>query len=414
MSKLKTPVSLQTAFGEYELHDILGEGGAGRVYSGKSASGEAVAVKLLTAGSSDKRRRFKNEITFLARNQHANIVTVIDHGMAAGSDLAGPFYVMDRYSSNLRVVMSSPVSSAERLRLFALVLDGVEAAHLQKVVHRDLKPENVLYEVSTKALAVADFGVASFTTDHMATAVKTGAHQRLANFQYAAPEQRVGGKGVTDATDIYALGLILNEMFTGEVPHGTDYKLIASVSADHAYLDGIVSKMLKQNPAERPQSIALLKADIQKYAADAVSQQRLSKITQTVIPAGAIDDPLAHDPPKLVGAAWLNGTLELKLDRPVSESWLHALHNMGNFTAVMGIPPTSFRFIGATATVSCPEHSAQNVIDYLKQWLPMATALLKYNLENKAREAEARAKEELRRAREAEERNIRVNSNLKV
>jgi serine/threonine protein kinase len=412
MFKLKAPINLQTAFGEYRLDEQLGEGGAGRVYGGVDDSGAQIAIKVLTQTSSDKKRRFKNEIAFLARNKHANIVTVTDHGVASGS-VKGPFYVMRRYNGNLRVLMGKSVPG-EMMKLFSQILDGVEAAHLQGVTHRDLKPENVLFDNGNNALAIADFGVASFTDDQLVTLVETAPTQRLANFQYAAPEQRVAGKSVSSNADIYALGLMLNEMFTANVPHGTDYRLIASVATEYGYLDGIVSQMIKQNPTERPGSILDVKRLIQRHQEEAVSLQRLSKINETVVRTGEIDEPLAQVAPVLLDANWDNGLLRLTLDRAVTTEWVNALQNMGSFTSVVGAEPHNFQFRGATATVQTQGNSAQTVIDHFKLWLPQATRVLKQRLVENVRKEEARRREQLRQEREAEERRLRANRNLRV
>ena len=104
-------------------------------------------------------------------------------------------------------------------------------------------------------LALADFGTARFTEDELYTAVETKAQDRLANFLYAAPEQRVRGKNIDTRADIYAIGLILNEMFTHEVPQGSGYKTIASIAPEYSYLDEIVDKIIRQIPDERLNSI---------------------------------------------------------------------------------------------------------------------------------------------------------------
>lgn len=413
MSKLNEPFILETTFDEYRLDEQIGEGGAGRVFGGTDSDGAKVAVKVLSQATADKRRRFKNEVAFLARNKHPNIVTVVDHGVAVGK-VKGPFYVMRRYAGSLRDIMEKRLSPGEVMELFSQIINGVEAAHLQGVVHRDLKPENVLYDRSAKSLAVADFGVASFTEAELVTLVETGPNQRLANFQYAAPEQRARGSAVSAAADIYALGLILNEMFTAIVPHGTDYKSIGSVSRDWEFLDAIVAQMIKQNPSERPSSIAAIKQIILRYQDEAVSLQRLSRISDTVIRIGEIDDPLAIEPPVLVGAEWDNGQLRLTLNRPVSAEWVSALRNMGSQTSIMGSEPQRVEFRGATATVPAKESSAQMVVDYFKSWLPQASRVLKDQLEQNAlREAAAR-REQLRLEREAEEQRLRVNRRLQV
>jgi serine/threonine protein kinase len=331
MSKLKQRVTLETAFGSYVVNELIGEGGAGRVYGGIGSDSVPIAVKVLATerASSEKKGRFKNEIAFLARNKHANIVTVIDHGVANARGITGPFYVMRSYDGNLRDLIRGKLRPDAVLPLFSQMLDGVEAAHLLGAVHRDLKPENVLYSGPTQVPAIADFGVASFTEDILATLVNTEPTQRLANFQYAAPEQRVPGKTITAAADIYALGLMLNEMFTGAVPHGTEYQLIASVSSQMGFLDDVVARMIRQAPNERPAKIGEVKALIQRHQSEAVSLQRLSKISETIIRVDEIDELLAHDPPRLVGAEWANGTLTLTLDRPVNQDWVSALVQMG-------------------------------------------------------------------------------------
>jgi serine/threonine protein kinase len=234
------------------VDELLGEGGAGRVYGGVGIDNSKIALKVLAADRSttDKRRRFKNEIAFLLRNKHRNVVTVIDHGLSPD----GPFYVMRRYDSNLRELMRSGVPADAVLPFFSQILDGVEAAHLQGVVHRDLKPENILYERDSNTLAVADFGTPRFTEDLVITTVETGPAQRLANFQYAAPEQR-SRKGGSRECRYLCFGVILNEMFTGEVPHGTEYRLIGHVAKEQSFLDEIVAMTIRQRPEERPASI---------------------------------------------------------------------------------------------------------------------------------------------------------------
>jgi serine/threonine protein kinase len=280
------------------------------------------------------------------------------------------------------------------------------------VIHRDLKPENILHR--SGALAIADFGIARFTEDLLLTLVETGPADRLANFIYAAPEQRVPGAQVNATADIYALGLMLNEMFTGAVPHGTDYQKIGSVSQQHEYLDAIVERMLRQKPGERPSKIEDVKILLTKYGAEAVALQRISAIDQTVIKSQEIDEPLANEPPKLIDANWDNGRLTLTLDRRVSEAWVRALQNMGSFASVVGKPPGVFQFSGNIARVSAMEHEAQGIIDFFKQWLPIATTTLRHQLQEEARQREAAQREQLRAQREAEERRLRVNKTLRV
>ncbi|BDU72954.1 serine/threonine-protein kinase [Mesoterricola silvestris] len=417
MSKLKTPATFETTFGSYEVTELIGEGGAGRVYGGTGLDGRPIALKVLSEerASKEKRGRFKNEIAFLARNNHPNIVTVLDHGIATSGSIKGPFYVMPRYSRSLRQLMKDGMKPGDVLPLFAQFLDGVEAAHLQKVVHRDLKPENILLDAGGKTPAIADFGIAKFNEDVIATLVETSPAQRLANFQYAAPEQRTPGKEAGVGSDLYALGLMLNEMYTGAVPHGTDYKTIASVFPEMGFLDEIVTKMLKQQPQDRPGSIAEIKALIQRYQSKAVSLQRLSKIDNTVIPEGKVDDPLAFEPPKLVNFDWDGENLTLILDRPVSYEWIAAVKDLrGSYSSVMGKGPETFFFKGNRATVAAQEYQVQQIIDLFKPWLPMATQRLRQKLEDANQRAEAERKTKQRQEREAEERRVNLLRNIRI
>ena len=142
MVKLKDRVTLETAFGTYVVDELIGEGGAGKVYGGVGSDSSPVAIKVLASdrASSDKRKRFKNEIAFLARNKHANIVSVLDHGIADDKKIVGPFYVMRRYDGNLRTLMQKWIPSTDILGLFGQILDGVEAAHLQALSTVTLRP----------------------------------------------------------------------------------------------------------------------------------------------------------------------------------------------------------------------------------------------------------------------------------
>ncbi len=416
MPKLKKPISFETTFNVYTADELLGEGGAGRVFGGVASDQTQIAIKVLAEerASTDKRRRFKNELAFQARNKHSNIVTVVDHGVIRGAEVNGPFYVMHRYQASLRDLIKAGIKPEHVMPLFSQILDGVEAAHLQGVFHRDLKPENILHAQETNTLAIADFGTAHFTEDLLVTQVQTGPTQRLANIMYAAPEQRTAGACDGAAADIYALGLMLNEMYTGAVPHGTNFRKIGQEAEQLEYLDSIVDKMLQQNPRDRPASISEVKLLIQRFRYEAVSLLRLSKIEDTVVKVGEIDEPLAITPPKLVDFDWNRGQLTLILDRPVTPAWLMALRRMGSYGSVMGKGPEVFHFIGNKATVSAQEYQVQLVVENFKNWLPMATQTLRRLLEQEAQKREATTREHLRQEKEHEEARLRVMRQIKI
>ena len=117
---MKTPFTLETAFGSYTLTELLGEGGSGQVYGGTDAVGAPIAANILSADrmTTEKRRRFKNEIAFLLRTSHPNIVGVVDHGVLKEKSANRPFYLMARYQSTLRQAMRAGSLRNRRLACF--------------------------------------------------------------------------------------------------------------------------------------------------------------------------------------------------------------------------------------------------------------------------------------------------------
>src|SRR6266511_2138278 len=415
MPKTKT-IEFVTTFARFTSTRLLGEGGSGFVYEVKDDNEQRFAIKILKKQgiTTEKRKRFKNEITFCQRSSHPNIISVIDFGVVLDDGVAVPFYVMPLYDSSLRNLINDGLKPKSIIQLFAQLLDGVEAAHLHNIVHRDLKPENILSKTSDATLALADFGIARFTEDELHTAVETRAQDRLANFQYAAPEQRVRGKQVDKRADIYAVGLILNEMFTHEIPQGTRYKTISSISPEYSYIDEIVDKMISQTPDERPSSIHDVKQLLKIRGADYVSEQQLSKLKSVVIPASEIDDPIVVNPIKIEDFEWDNGLLTLILSQPVNQMWRNALLNMGSYTSVMGRGPEIFSFEGNRAKVRSEERMVQDIVNYFKSWIPLATRRYEQDLQDERRRKEEQERQKIKMAIEAEEAKARLRKNIKL
>ena len=142
---VKKIIIFDTPFDTYTSTSIIGEGGAGRVHAVTNSTGEDFALKCLAAEriSSERLKRFKNEIQFCRRDTHANILKIFDDGATVMKGIKCPFYVMRRFPGTLRTIMSKQ-SPEDNMLLFSQILNGVEAAHLVGVWHRDLKPENIL------------------------------------------------------------------------------------------------------------------------------------------------------------------------------------------------------------------------------------------------------------------------------
>lgn len=364
----------QTAFNTYWVVErSLGSGGAGTVHAVKDIDGVLYALKVLHSQAGTVRtKRFQNEIAFCSKNIHQNIITISDHGVASRLDGAVPFYVMPLFPTTLRKQMSKGIPHAEVLPLFSRILDGVEAAHLKGVWHRDLKPENILCDPHQNQVVIADFGIAKFHEDELHTAVETSNRERLANFLYSAPEQRLRGKEVTNRADIYALGLILNEMFTGEVPQGAGYKRVSSVSPDHAFVDNIVDEMIQQLPQQRPESIARVKESLIAHGNRFVNLQRLDQMRKEVVPESEVTDPLIMDPIRIVEKEdYRNATLTLRLNQPVNDKWVACFRKRATRYST-NVSSAVVSFQGNTMRIIVTQHFLQEAVNFVKEYIPFA------------------------------------------
>jgi serine/threonine protein kinase len=413
----RQPTTFRSAFGSYWVQETLGEGGSGRVFKVVDEENESFAIKCLDPdkATAEKLKRFKNELMFCLNNQHPNVVRVLDYGTVSIKKVDCPFYVMPYYSSTLRDLMQESIGYNRVLPLFSQVLDGVEAAHLQSVWHRDLKPENVLYDSETDTLVVADFGIAHFAEEQLHTLVKTNPRARLANFQYAAPEQRQKGQLVDQRADIYALGLILNEMFTGSLAQGSGYRTIESVASDHAYLDDLVDVMIRQLPAERPESVADVKRKLIARRKQFVSQQKLSKLKNQVIPRHEVDDPLVDSPVSLVSVDYDRGELVLTLSQPVKHEWSDTFRSIRYRKAVAGGEPGRFRFEADRARIRLlNESQAQELVNHFKEYLEQANADYRKRLEREQRRRERAERERLEEQTREEEKRQRILGSIEM
>lgn len=413
--RLKKPIIFTTTFNTYTATEIIGEGGSGRIYKATDDNdGTTYAIKCLDEAKTtgEKIKRFKNEIGFCLKNKHSNILTVVDVGIIINGEIKPHFYLMPLCDGSLRDLIKSGILPEKVLNYFGQMLDGVEAAHMQGVVHRDLKPENILHMAAEDRLIIADFGIAHFEEDDLYTAVETKDTARLANFQYAAPEQRSRGADQNTYCDIYALGLMLNEMFTSEIPSGTGYKTIATVAPEYEYLDDIVEKMLRQSPQDRPDTIEEIKNQLIGRKQEFITRQKVSELKGTVVPVSDLDDPLINDPLRIVEVDWDKNVLTIVFQQPVNQEWIEALNNMGSRTAVTGKGPEVFQFRGNKAVISAREHEVQLILGYFKEWLPTANSVYEQRMRRFKEEEEQRQRKELERQIEEQEARQRVLKNI--
>ncbi|MGL4555817.1 MAG: protein kinase domain-containing protein [Gemmataceae bacterium] len=207
--------------GGYRLLEEVGRGGMGRVYRARHPRLEQdVALKVLRPGidSAPTLARFEAERQALALMDHPNIARVLDGGV---TDDGRPFFVMELVhgSAVSRYCEERRLDLRGRLSLFADICQAVQHAHQKGVIHRDLKPSNVLVaEYDGRPVPkVIDFGVAKALERR--SAARTEAGMLIGTPQYMSPEQAdLASDDIDTRSDIYALGVLLYELLTGDTP----------------------------------------------------------------------------------------------------------------------------------------------------------------------------------------------------
>ncbi len=273
---------LNTQLGPYRLTEVSGRGGMATVYKAYQPSLDRyVAIKVLPRVQDPLfAARFKREARALAQIQHPNILPIHDYGEQ--DDL---LYLVLQYIENgvtLGDMLGKPIEPARALRLVGRVLDALDYAHARGVIHRDIKPSNILMSSPTWPL-LADFGIAKLLTD---TQHLTISGQLIGTVAYMAPEQAISTT-IDARADLYATGVVLYEMLTGQVPFEADTPL--AMLMKHAYepppsprslnpglpiaLEATVLHALAKDPAARYQSASEMAAALE-HAAARIEQTR--------------------------------------------------------------------------------------------------------------------------------------------
>jgi serine/threonine protein kinase/Tfp pilus assembly protein PilF len=300
------------AVGAYTLESVIGEGGMGTVWLARRNDGRfesEAAVKLLNVSLLGRagEERFRREGRILARLTHPHIARILDAGVSSAGQ---PYLVLEHvHGQSIDAWCDARSLGIEaRLRVFLDVLAAVSHAHANLIVHRDIKPSNVLVAGDGR-IKLLDFGIAKLLEGdpHSAEATALTMESGVAlTPEYAAPEQ-VTGTPVTTATDVYALGLLLYQLLSGQHPAGpsvrstsemlrwivdaepprlseavaerkttaqgtltenaarrttTPERLRRTLRGD---LDTIVAKALKKTPKERYASVDAFADDVRQY-----------------------------------------------------------------------------------------------------------------------------------------------------
>jgi predicted Ser/Thr protein kinase len=253
-------------FPQLEVLELVGRGGMGAVYKARQpALDRLVALKVLPArpdAAADFAERFTREARALAKLSHPNIVTVHEFGQVEGLH----YFIMEYVDGTTlrQMERAGRLSPREALGIVPALCDALQYAHDEGVVHRDIKPENVLVDRRGR-VKVADFGLARMLDPDSGAMRLTGEGQVMGTPHYMAPEQIEHPLEVDHRADIYALGVVLYEMLTGELPLGRFAPPSARVRID-VRLDEVVLRALEKEPGRRYQHASEVRTAVETIA----------------------------------------------------------------------------------------------------------------------------------------------------
>lgn len=412
VGSIRKNVIIKTAYDEYKLIDKIGEGGNGFVYKASSKNNEIVAIKFLKKSDTAKIKRFKNEIHFCEKYEHENIVKIIDRGYTLSNEEDIIFYVMPFYEDTLRKRINDGIPHDKIVEVFVGLINGLIFAHNKDTIHRDIKPENILFNKDSWNPVICDFGIAHFSDNDKQTLIKTKVRDKMGNYAYSAPEQ-INHKDICPETDIYAAGLILNEMFTKEIPNSSGYKRIEQVDYEYKYLDDLFEEIYKYNPSERIKEDKIIN-EINILSEIHVSKRKKEKIEHNV---PATFEPERFDL-KITSIMYENKELIFSFDNDIPNDWYQIIA-FGEFscTQICGYERCLLnRRNSNELTMAIKDRTSldtiRNLKSYMYAWVKSSNE--EYNRELLKKAIEKQRKEEENRRKELEElsRKIEINKLL--
>ncbi len=262
---------------EYRIKEQLGQGGAGVVFRAETNDGNEYALKRVSVSSDfveaekagrepkdNRETRFLREIQYCSQDHSPRIIKISGYAVCDSPKGVYIYYVMPLHSDSLYSVMKVGADVDVAFKYSEQLLEALVVIHSDGVTHRDVKPDNILID-ENQNLVLADFGIAHFKP----LPSLTKKQDLLANRDYLAPEQRKGkdARDVSQAADIFAAGLIINELFTSVRPNGPEFDLVYDVHPRLSEVDELISMMTQISPESRidaNQSLAYLRRIVSK------------------------------------------------------------------------------------------------------------------------------------------------------
>lgn len=283
----------------YKILDKLGEGGMGVVYKAEDTKLERlVALKFLPshlAASEQDKARFVQEAKAASALNHPNVCTIHDIQEHEGTmfivmEFVNGVTLRDKRKSMAGSLHESTLPVNQAIDIGIQIADGLAAAHEKGIVHRDIKPENIMVR-KDGIVQIMDFGLAKLRASGSKITRLTKEGSTVGTAGYMSPEQ-VQGQEADHRSDIFSLGVLLYELFTGELPfkgvHETalayeivnvDPAPLSSVKQEiDPELDRIVLECLQKEPDERYNSVKDIAKDLKRFKRES-SRQRVSRIT---------------------------------------------------------------------------------------------------------------------------------------
>jgi len=310
----------RTLGGRYDIAELIGRGGTADTYRAQDQTlGRDVAVKVLIERSDETNARLLLEARAMARLNHPRIVAVYD----AGEDHGFSYIVMELVrGKTLSALEGGELGYKQALGYMYEILEGLDYANSQGIIHRDIKPANVMTVDEGRHVKLTDFGLARRASEVTQT-TRTG--QIVGTISYLAPE-RFLSKPADVRSDLYSVGILMYEIFTGTLPFRNDRDDIVATMYSHVHDLPTSPREINRNIPEVLESVIMRAIEKDPGRRYQTAREFLIEIETLLGPLPATPAPLNEPPRPLrtftpaAGGASTDPSLRQALDRALASS----------------------------------------------------------------------------------------------